>query len=75
MPKPAASCGPYKGGLRFHPSVTPSVVKFLGFEQTYKNALTGLPIGGAAGGAGFDPPALPVRAELSARPVTFLYAP
>lgn len=40
--------GPYKGGLRFHPDVTPSVVKFLGFEQTYKNALTGLPIGGAA---------------------------
>ena len=47
--------GPYKGGLRFHPTVNPSVVKFLGFEQTYKNALTGLPIGGAAGGADFDP--------------------
>ncbi len=51
----SSAIGPYKGGLRFHPSVTPSVVKFLGFEQTYKNALTGLPIGGAAGGADFDP--------------------
>ena len=50
-----SAIGPYKGGLRFHPSVTPSVVKFLGFEQTYKNALTGLTIGGAAGGADFDP--------------------
>ena len=50
-----SAIGPYKGGLRFHPSVNPSVVKFLGFEQTYKNALTGLPIGGAAGGADFDP--------------------
>ena len=50
-----SAIGPYKGGLRFHPSVKPSVVKFLGFEQTYKNALTGLPIGGAAGGADFDP--------------------
>lgn len=47
--------GPYKGGLRFHPSVNPSVVKFLGFEQTLKNAMTGLPIGGASGGADFDP--------------------
>lgn len=51
----SSAIGPYKGGLRFHPGVTPSVVKFLGFEQTYKNALTGLPIGGAAGGADFDP--------------------
>ncbi|MCI8422698.1 MAG: NADP-specific glutamate dehydrogenase [Lawsonibacter sp.] len=50
-----SAIGPFKGGLRFHPSVTPSVVKFLGFEQTYKNALTGLPIGGASGGADFDP--------------------
>ncbi len=50
-----SAIGPYKGGLRFHPSVNSSVVKFLGFEQTYKNALTGLPIGGAAGGADFDP--------------------
>ena len=50
-----SAIGPYKGGLRFHPTVDPSVVKFLGFEQTYKNALTGLPIGGAAGGADFDP--------------------
>jgi glutamate dehydrogenase (NADP+) len=47
--------GPYKGGLRFHPSVTPSVLKFLGFEQVFKNALTGLPLGGAKGGADFDP--------------------
>lgn len=47
--------GPYKGGLRFHPSVTPSVLKFLGFEQTFKNALTGLNLGGAKGGADFDP--------------------
>ena len=50
-----SAIGPYKGGLRFRPTVNPSVVKFLGFEQTYKNALTGLPIGGAAGGADFDP--------------------
>ncbi len=50
-----SAIGPYKGGLRFHPSVNASVVKFLGFEQTYKNALTGLPIGGASGGADFDP--------------------
>ncbi len=47
--------GPYKGGLRFQPQVNASVVKFLGFEQTYKNAMTGLPIGGGAGGANFDP--------------------
>ena len=50
-----SAIGPYKGGLRFRSDVNPSVVKFLGFEQTYKNALTGLPIGGAAGGADFDP--------------------
>lgn len=49
------SVGPYKGGLRFHPSVNPSIIKFLGFEQTFKNALTGLPIGGGKGGADFDP--------------------
>lgn len=47
--------GPYKGGLRFHPSVYPGVVKFLGFEQIFKNSLTGLPIGGGKGGADFDP--------------------
>ena len=47
--------GPYKGGLRFHPTVNLSVLKFLGFEQVYKNALTGLPMGGAKGGANFDP--------------------
>ena len=47
--------GPYKGGLRFHPSVNLSVIKFLGFEQTFKNSLTGLPMGGAKGGSDFDP--------------------
>ena len=47
--------GPYKGGLRFHPTVTQSVLKFLGFEQTLKNSLTGLPMGGAKGGANFNP--------------------
>ncbi len=47
--------GPYKGGLRFHPSVYLGIVKFLGFEQIFKNALTGMPIGGAKGGADFDP--------------------
>ena len=50
-----SAIGPYKGGLRFHPTVNPFVVEFLCFEQTYKNDLTGLPIGGAAGGADFDP--------------------
>ena len=47
--------GPYKGGLRFHPSVNRSVLKFLAFEQVFKNALTGLPMGGAKGGANFNP--------------------
>ena len=47
--------GPYKGGLRFHPSVNLSIMKFLAFEQTFKNSLTGLPIGGGKGGADFDP--------------------
>ncbi len=47
--------GPYKGGLRFHPNVTQSVLKFLGFEQVYKNALTGLPMGGGKGGSDFNP--------------------
>ena len=50
-----SAIGPYKGGLRFHPSVNQSIVKFLGFEQTFKNSLTGLPIGGGKGGADFDP--------------------
>ena len=49
------SIGPYKGGLRFHPSVTLGTLKFLGFEQTFKNALTGLPLGGAKGGSNFNP--------------------
>src|ERR671939_277822 len=47
--------GPYKGGLRFHPSVYLGIVKFLGFEQIFKNALTGMPIGGGKGGSDFDP--------------------
>ena len=50
-----SSIGPYKGGLRFHPSVNISIIKFLGFEQCFKNALTGLPMGGGKGGADFDP--------------------
>jgi glutamate dehydrogenase (NADP+) len=50
-----SALGPYKGGLRFHPSVDLSVVKVLGFDQTFKNALTGMPLGGAKGGADFDP--------------------
>jgi glutamate dehydrogenase (NADP+) len=50
-----SAIGPYKGGLRFHPSVTTSVLKFLAFEQTFKNALTGIPMGGGKGGSDFDP--------------------
>ncbi|PWN04225.1 NADP-specific glutamate dehydrogenase [Nocardioides silvaticus] len=50
-----SALGPYKGGLRFHPSVYLGIVKFLGFEQIFKNSLTGLPIGGAKGGSDFDP--------------------
>jgi glutamate dehydrogenase (NADP+) len=50
-----SAIGPYKGGLRFHPSVTPSVLKFLAFEQIFKNALTGIPMGGGKGGSDFDP--------------------
>lgn len=47
--------GPYKGGLRFHPSVNQSILKFLGFEQVFKNSLTTLPMGGGKGGSNFDP--------------------
>ncbi|MFR8462921.1 MAG: NADP-specific glutamate dehydrogenase [Ruthenibacterium lactatiformans] len=50
-----SAIGPYKGGLRLHPSVTASVIKFLGFEQVFKNSLTGLPMGGGKGGSDFDP--------------------
>lgn len=50
-----SAIGPYKGGLRFHPSVYDGIIKFLGFEQTFKNSLTGLPIGGGKGGSDFDP--------------------
>jgi glutamate dehydrogenase (NADP+) len=51
----SSALGPYKGGLRFHPSVNLGIVKFLGFEQIFKNALTGMPIGGGKGGSDFDP--------------------
>ena len=50
-----SALGPYKGGLRFHPSVNLGIIKFLGFEQVYKNSLTGMPIGGGKGGSDFDP--------------------
>ena len=50
-----SAIGPYKGGLRFAPNVYPGIIKFLGFEQIFKNSLTGLPIGGGKGGADFDP--------------------
>ncbi len=50
-----SAIGPYKGGIRFHPSVYSGIIKFLGFEQTFKNSLTGLPIGGGKGGSDFDP--------------------
>lgn len=50
-----SALGPYKGGLRFHPSVNQSIIKFLGFEQIFKNSLTGLPLGGGKGGSDFDP--------------------
>src|SRR6188768_1028844 len=51
----SSAIGPYKGGMRFHPSVNPSILKFLAFEQTFKNALTTLPMGGGKGGSDFDP--------------------
>ena len=51
----SSALGPYKGGLRFHPSVNLSIIKFLGFEQIFKNSLTTLPMGGAKGGSDFDP--------------------
>ncbi|MBR3964001.1 MAG: NADP-specific glutamate dehydrogenase, partial [Clostridia bacterium] len=50
-----SAIGPYKGGIRLHPSVNASIIKFLGFEQTFKNSLTGLPMGGGKGGSDFDP--------------------
>lgn len=53
-----SALGPYKGGLRFHPSVDQSTIKFLGFEQIFKNALTTLPMGGGKGGSDFDPRAI-----------------
>ena len=51
----SSAIGPYKGGLRFHPSVNIGIIKFLGFEQIFKNSLTGLPIGGGKGGSDFNP--------------------
>jgi glutamate dehydrogenase (NADP+) len=51
----SSAIGPYKGGLRFHPTVNLGILKFLGFEQIFKNALTGLPMGGGKGGSDFDP--------------------
>lgn len=51
----SSAIGRYKGGMRFHPSVNLSILKFLGFEQTFKNALTTLPMGGGKGGSDFDP--------------------
>ena len=63
-----SAIGPYKGGLRFHPSVNLSIIKFLGFEQCFKNSLTGLPMGGGKGGSDFDPTAsLMPRSCVSAR--------
>src|SRR3546814_19672323 len=50
-----SALGPYKGGIRFHPSVNLGIIKFLGFEQIFKNALTGMPIGGGKGGSDFNP--------------------
>ena len=50
-----SAIGPYKGGIRLHPSVNASILKFLGFEQIFKNSLTGLPMGGGKGGSDFDP--------------------
>ena len=58
--------GPYKGGLRFHPSVYLGIMKFLAFEQTFKNSLTGLPIGGGKGGSDFDPRGM-LKSFVSAR--------
>ena len=59
----SSSIGPYKGGTRFHPSVNLSILKFLAFEQTFKNALTTLPMGGGKGGSDFDPKAKPGRGD------------
>ena len=59
-----SSIGPYKGGLRFHPSVNLSILKFLGFEQVFKNSLTTLPMGGGKGGSDFDPKGKTVNDEI-----------
>ena len=62
--------GPYKGGLRFHPSVNLSILKFLGFEQIFKNALTSLPMGGAKGGSDFNPKGRADELHVSTQPQT-----
>jgi hypothetical protein len=65
------SIGPYKGGLRFNKSVNQSVLKFLGFEQTFKNSLTGLPMGGAKGGSNFNPKGKSASSEESMGEIGF----
>ena len=67
-----SALGPYKGGLRFHPSVNLGIIKFLGFEQIFKNSLTGLPIGGGKGGSDFDPKG---KSEVEAVSYTHLTLP
>jgi len=62
-----SAIGPYKGGLRFHPTVTLSILKFLAFEQVFKNALTTLPMGGAKGGSDFDPKGRAILVSVRAR--------
>ena len=74
-----SAIGPYKGGLRLHPSVNLSIIKFLGFEQIFKNSLTGLPIGGGKGGSDFDPKKIRQRdhgilSELHDRAVQYIGA-
>ena len=65
-----SAIGPYKGGLRLHPSVNQSIIKFLGFEQIFKNSLTGLPMGGGKGGSDFDPKARAItKSCVSASPL------
>jgi glutamate dehydrogenase (NADP+) len=63
--------GPYKGGIRFHPSVNQSILKFLAFEQTFKNSLTGLPMGSGKGGADFDPKGKTDKGCMGSRIVAF----
>ena len=70
----SSAIGPYKGGLRFHPSVNQSIIKFLGFEQIFKNSLTGQPIGGGKGGSNFDPTDVPAGdIGVGGREIGYLY--